>query len=245
MKENIILIAVLAIIIIILGISSLSEVNLIKDSNNSLTIPNISDISKFRNVKENKFKDYVYALDGSSNELMFPYINLSNVKSINEEIYNLKEQTFNNLNEYEKVSSNYKAFLSNDTLSIYFEISNIKKDDIISNNKYLLYTINLNNQELITYSNLLIKYRLEYNKINDFIKLGIKHKVDYYFDKNFQGDKEIYEKRSIEQFEQDLKDERIQAIITSEKKMISTVNLVLPNYDKYQDYITIDLSSLL
>ncbi len=245
MRENIIFIVVLIIIIIILGVPAFSEAKVIRKNNNCLIIPNISDISKYRNIKENKFRDYVYALSGSTNTLMFPYINLNNVKIINDEIYKLKEQSFNNLNKEFGVSSSYQAFLNNDILSIYLVVTNIENGKTLNNNDYHLYNISLYNQELLAYSKLLEKYNLGYNKINDSIKLAIKSRVDYYFEDILKGDKEIYEKRSIEQFEQDLKDEKVQAIITSEKKLICTVNLVLPDHDKYTDSITVDISSLL
>lgn len=244
MKENIIFMVVLIIIIIILGVPAFSEAKIIKGNNNRLIIPNVSDNSKYREIKENKFKDFVYALSGSTNTLIFPYINLNNVKTVNDDIYKLKDQSFNNLNKDVGISASYQAFLNNDILSVYLVITNIESGKRININNYHLYNISLDNQELLTYSKLLEKYNLDYNKVNELLKLGVKERVDYYLENLLRGDEGNYEKRSIEQFEQDLKDDKIQAIITSEKKLICTINLILPDYDKYEDAVTIDISNL-
>ena len=130
---------------------------------------NIVDVSDAIQTirKEYKDKDYVFNTAYSSDDLVFPYINIdsTDARNINDKIRSLYEDEFNEIS-----ASNYKHYVNNEILSVIINVTLDGKE------KYYTYNINMEKGKEITFEDVYYKY----SKAD----LNLKDKITEYIGKN-------------------------------------------------------------
>ncbi len=244
MKKNKKIIIVLAIIlIVIIAVAGLIFVLLNKSTNKRLILSEGVNYSKYTTSKVNYFKDYVYDMQGSSNSLKFPYINIKGMEDINNEIDQMKNTATTNAESNNNVAVSYQSFLNNDILSVSIFAS--YPDSTISKD-IKIYSIDLNTNKKIGYNDIVQKFGLDADRTKYLVEKQIESKIDDYITtNNLTVDATEYKKKSIEDFENDLNSNSVSALVNSDNYLICKIRLKFPNNDNdYLDVISLNINVL-
>ena len=128
-------------------------------------------LNKNDTSKEFKHSDYIKTIDTVDNKdekSKLPYINIKSneVKKINNQISEL----FYDITNYETNSFTYEYFVNDDIVSLLIKIKKIDEMNVLlMNESYISYNIDIKNKKQISKDELLSKYNVTYDTINNMI----------------------------------------------------------------------------